>query len=147
MRTNKRKQQYQEWFSADEMHKDSLHWTSELKFAKDEQRFLDGMIRDYTLDLLNVQIFDNVKKAVDALHLTEKELIHIFKKVQLHENQLAIMIDDVDQIKMENAYIETHVELAKEIKIYFDTYRAAKSTIFDIISSIMKKKKQKRLLN
>ena len=29
--------------------------------------------------------------------------VNLFKKVQLHENQLQIMVDDVDQNKMENS--------------------------------------------
>lgn len=147
METNKKKKQYQEWLSAEEMHEESQRWSSALKFTKDEQRFLDNMIKDYTLDLLDNLTFDKVKEAVEALSASEKDLANLLKKVQLHENQLLIMVDDVDQIKMENAYIATHDVLSKEIDTYFTRYRKAKSTIFDIISAIMKKKKQKRLLN
>lgn len=147
MENNTKKKAYTEWLSADEMHEESKKWSSELKFAKDEQKFLNTMIKDYTLDLIDVKIFDEVKCIVDSLNLAEKNLIEIFKKVQLHENQLLIMVDDVDQIKMENAYLETHAGLEKEIHEYFVNYRSSKTKIFKIISNIMKKKKQKRLLS
>lgn len=147
MENNTKKQAYTEWLSADEMHEESKKWSSELKFSQDEQKFLNTMIQDYTLDLIDVKIFDEVKSVVDSLILAEKNLIKIFKKVQLHENQLQIMVDEVDQIKMENAYMETHAELEKEIQDYFVGYRTAKTKIFKIVSNIMKKKKQKRLLS
>lgn len=147
MKNNTIKKAYTEWLSADEMHRESKKWSSELKFAKDEQKFLNTMIQDYTLDLIDVKIFDEVKRVVDSLSQAEKNLIEIFKKVQLHENQILIMVDEVDQIKMENAYIETHAELKKEIQGYFVDYRTSKTKIFRIISNVMKKKKQKRLLS
>ena len=74
-------------------------------------------------------------------------MIKLFKKVQLHENQLQIMVDDVDQNKMENAYLDTHSELAKEVEGYFARYRESKTKIFDIVSKVIKRKKQKRLLS
>jgi hypothetical protein len=147
MENNTKKRAYTEWLSADEMHEKSKKWSSELKFAKDEQKFLNSMIKDYTLDLIDVKIFDEVKRVIDSLSKAEKNLIKIFKKVQLHENQLHIMVDEVDQIKMENAYVETHTELDKEVQNYFAGYRTSKTKIFKIISNIMKKKKQKRLLS
>ncbi|PWL37663.1 hypothetical protein DKG77_15300 [Flagellimonas aquimarina] len=147
MENNTKKRAYTEWLSADEMHEESKKWSSELKFAKDEQKFLNSMIKDYTLDLIDVKIFDEVKRVIDSLSKAEKNLIKIFKKVQLHENQLHIMVDEVDQIKMENAYVETHTELDKEVQNYFAGYRTSKTKIFKIISNIMKKKKQKRLLS
>lgn len=140
------KKTYHEWLSAEEMHEESKRWLSMLFFAKDEQRFLDNMIKDFTLDLIDTTIFDEVKDIVESLNSVEKELLKVIKKVRLHENQLEIMTDDVNQIKMENAYVETHMELAKEIDTYFMDYRSAKTSVFEIISAIMKKKKQKRLL-
>ena len=84
---------------------------------------------------------------MEALNKSEKELVDLFKKVQLHENQLQIMVDDVNQNRMENAYLDTHADLEKEMERYFIKYREAKNIIFDIVSQVIKRKKQKRLLN
>ena len=84
---------------------------------------------------------------IASLDDAEKELKTLLKKVQLHENQLQIMVDEVDQLKMEDAYMETHADLTVEVHDYFKEYRIAKTKIFKIISSIMKKRRQKRLLN
>ncbi|MBO0323689.1 hypothetical protein J0X14_15375 [Muricauda sp. CAU 1633] len=147
MKSKTHKGTFREWFSAEELHEESKKWCSELKFARDEQKFLDSMIKDYTLDILDSDMFNTVQPVVESLKKSESELIKIFKKVQLHENQLQIMVDDVDQSKMENAYLDTHSELSKELASYFDKYRDAKTKIFDIVSQVIKRKKQKRLLN
>ncbi len=141
------KKTYIEWLSGEELHQESLAWASELKFARDEQRFLNDLIKENTLDLVDTKIFDQVKPVVSSLDISEKKLNPLLKQVQLHENQLRIMVDDVDQLKMEGAYLETHADLANQLDHYFSEYKTAKSKIFEIISKIMKKRRQKRLLN
>lgn len=147
MKSKNKKGTFREWFSAAELHEESRKWCSELKFAKDEQRFLNSMVKDYTLDILDADMFNTVQPVVESLKKLESNLVHIFKKVQLHENQLEIMVDEVDQSKMENAYLDTHSELAKEMEAYFIQYREAKTKIFDVVSKAIKRKKQKKLLN
>ena len=140
------KKTYIEWLSGEELHQESLSWNSELKFARDEQRFLNDLIKENTIDLVDAKIFDRVKPVVSSLDKSEKRLKPLLQKVQLHENQLRIMVDEVDQLKMERAYLETHAGLADELANYFREYKNTKSEIFKIISNIMKKRRQKRLL-
>jgi hypothetical protein len=147
METKSNKRKFREWFSADELHEESKKWFSELRFAKDEQKFLNSMVKDYTLDIIDSDMFQTVQPVVEALNKSEKELVDLFKKVQLHENQLQIMVDDVNQEKMEEAYLDTHNDLAMEVQDYFVKYRDSKTKIFDIVSNVIKRKKQKRLLN
>ena len=147
METKSNKRKFREWFSADELHEESKKWFSELKFAKDEQKFLNNMVKDYTLDIIDSDMFKTIQPVVESLNKSEKELVDLFKKVQLHENQLQIMVDDVNQEKMEEAYLDTHNDLAMEVQDYFEKYRDSKIKIFDIVSNVIKRKKQKRLLN
>ncbi|MCR9228131.1 MAG: hypothetical protein NXH90_11990 [Flavobacteriaceae bacterium] len=147
METKSNKRRFREWFSAEELHEESKKWSSELKFARDEQKFLDQMVKDYTLDIIDSDMFKTIRPVVESLNISEKDLVKLFKKVQLHENQLQVMVDQVDQEKMEAAYLETHNDLAKDVTDYFIGYRDAKNRIFDIVSKVIKRKKQKRLLN
>ena len=147
METKSNKRKFREWFSADELHEESKKWFSELRFAKDEQKFLNSMVKDYTLDIIDSDMFQTIQPVVESLNKSEKELVDLFKKVQLHENQLQIMVDDVNQEKMEEAYLDTHNDLAMEVQDYFEKYRDSKIKIFDIVSNVIKRKKQKRLLN
>nr|WP_293162450.1 hypothetical protein [Allomuricauda sp.] len=147
METKSNKRKFREWFSADELHEESKRWSSELKFARDEQKFLNQMVKDYTLDIIDSDMFKSVQPVVESLNKLEKDLVDLFKKVQLHENQLQIMVDEVNQEKMEEAYLDTHNDLGKEIEDYFVKYRDSKTKIFNIVSNVIKRKKQKRLLN
>ncbi|AEM71878.1 hypothetical protein Murru_2854 [Allomuricauda ruestringensis DSM 13258] len=147
METKSNKRKFREWFSADELHEESKRWSSELKFARDEQKFLNQMVKDYTLDIIDSDMFKTVQPVVASLNKLEKDLVDLFKKVQLHENQLQIMVDEVNQEKMEEAYLDTHNDLGKEIEDYFVKYRDSKTKIFNIVSNVIKRKKQKRLLN
>lgn len=138
---------YMEWLSAEELHNDSRNWRSHLEFTRDEQLFLNDLIGSHVLDLVDSEAFKQARPLITSLEKMEKDWNNLFKKVQLHENQLQIMVDDVDQLKMEEAYLTTHMELTNEVETYFETYRSVKTKIFKLISSLIKKRKQKRLLN
>jgi hypothetical protein len=147
MNTIKRKHRYIEWLSAEEMHETSLRWMSELNFVRDEQTFLNNLVKTYTLQLTDKAIFEESKVVVDTILHTEKNAVVLMKKIQAHINLLDIMVDDIDQLKMEKAYIETHKELTTVFFLYMTEYRKAKKRLFVLVSGIMKKQKQKRLLN
>lgn len=147
METGKQKYRYIEWLSAEEMHEASRKWMSELKFAKDEQRFLNDLVKTYTLQLIDKKVFDKSQKIINEIAKAEREIVVLMKKVQSHENLLEIMVNDVDELEMEKAYLETHWRLTDKIEKYMINYRNLKSALFRIISGLMKQEKQKRLLN
>ena len=138
---------YIEWISPEEMHKATLSWVSELKFARDEQLFLNSLVKSYTPELIEHEIYDKSKELVIGILDAEKELTGLLKEVQVHENQLEIMIDDVDQPKMEKAYRDSHLDLVKRMDTYLAAYRSLKKQLFDLLINIIKKGKQNRLLN
>ena len=147
MKTKSHRYSYIEWLSAQEMHEDSKKWCSELKFMKDEQIFLNNLIASNTLKLTDSAFFEESKGVIAEIQQAEKDLTLLFKKVQAHENQLEIMTDEIDQLKMEKAYLETHKELWEGMEEYISSYRAIKTKLFGLVSRVMKKAKQKRLLN
>jgi len=147
MKAKKQIYRYLEWKSPEEMHHTSLEWISELKFIKDEKLFLNDLIRSYTLQITSLGLFEESRKLITAISNSELDLDLLLKKVRVHENQLSIMLDDVDQPKMEKAYTETHRDLIYTIDNYLMEYRKLKGSLFQLISKVMKKEKQKRLLN
>ncbi len=138
---------YIEWISPEEMHKATLSWVSELKFARDEQLFLNSLVKSYTPELIEHDIYDKSKELVIGILDAEKELAGLLKEVQVHESQLEIMIDDVDHPKMEKAYRDSHLDLVKRMDTYLESYRSLKKQLFDLLINIIKKGKQNRLLN
>ncbi len=135
-----------EWQDPSEMHEASRQWMSELKFIRDEQLFLNDLLKSYTLQLTDSEVFNESKEIIGAISTAEKEVIVLMKKVQAHENQLHIMLDDIDQLEMEKEYTETHWELNSEMARYSVQYRELKSRLFKLVSKIMKKDKRNRLL-
>jgi len=147
MKTKKQIYRYLEWKSPEEMHQTSLEWISEMKFIKDEKLFLNDLIKSYTLQITSLGLFEESRKLITAISNSELDLDLLLKKVRVHENQLSIMLDDVDQPIMEKAYTETHRDLMFTIDTYLIEYRKLKGSLFQMISRVMKKEKQKRLLN
>lgn len=143
----KKKYNYIEWLSAEEMHEETLRWISELKFARDEQLFLNDLVKSYTLYLTEERVFQESKKLIGTILTSQKEVVQLMKSVRAHENLLEVMVNDIDELIMEKAYLETHRELTFLVQTYLTDYRTLKANLFKLISSIMKQKKQKRLLN
>ena len=146
MKTKPLKYSYVEWLSAEEMHETSKQLFSELNFIKDEQLFLNDLVKSFTLQLIDTDIFEESKKVIDQIQRFEKDMETLLKKVRAHENQLQIMVDDIDQLTMEKAYIVTHKELLNDVNEYVVKYRKVKERLFKVVSSVMKREKQKRLL-
>jgi len=142
METSTKNYGYIEWLSAEEMHDATKLWLSELKFAKDEQRFLNSLVKSHTLQLTDKDVFATSKKLVEALVSAERELVILMKKVQSHENLLEIMVNGVDELRMEKAYLETHWQLTSETRKYLNAYRLLKTQLFDLVSKVMKKNKR-----
>ncbi|MFD2564336.1 hypothetical protein [Aquimarina rubra] len=138
---------YIEWKSAEELHEASLNWISELKFIKDEQHFLDELIENYTVQLISEKTFEKSSEIINELNQNRKDINPLLKKVIGHCNQLTILVDGIDQPQEEKQYKEDHGKLMVEVSIYFDSYKQTKRRIFDLIKAIIKKGKQKRLLN
>ncbi|GLU45321.1 hypothetical protein [Allomuricauda sp. NBRC 101325] len=147
MKTKPRKRTFREWFSVEELQQESKKWMSELQFAQDEQRFLNQMIKDYTLDIIDSEMFNRVQPVVDGLNRLENHLQELMDSVRVHENQLSTLIEEKITDKFESSYLESHNDLAMLLDDYFEKYKDYKTQMFEIISQVMKHKKQKRLLN
>jgi hypothetical protein len=147
MKTTKKQPKYVEWLNAEDMHQASRNWLSELNFIKDEQHFLEDLIKSYTLQLIDNSNFEKSKKIVDGLNKLQKKNKSLIKAVNIHESDLKIMVDGIDQIKEEQAYKNKHRELIIYVSKYLKDYRALKAKLFDVIKAVMKKGKQKRLLS
>ena len=138
---------YIEWISPEDMHAETIEWMSELRFANDEQQFLNKLVKHYTPQLVGGNSYEKSKELVSSILDAENNLQRLLKEVQLHENQLDILVDDVDQPKMEMAYKETHKELMGHMREYLEHYRDLKKRLFNLISAVIKKEKQNRLLH
>jgi len=146
MKTKEKKLKYVEWLNAEVMHKASKKWLSELKFIKDEQEFFGDLIKTYTLQLIDTNHFEDSKKIVNKLSKLQKKNAVLIEAVKLHENELEVMIDGIDHFEEEESYKNKHRDFISVFSKYIKKYRALKSQLFDLIKTILKEEKQKRLL-
>tara|TARA_R110000868_G_scaffold200671_1_gene448157 strand:- start:5277 stop:5717 length:441 start_codon:yes stop_codon:yes gene_type:complete len=135
------KYSYVEWFSSDEIYENITLWQSELNFIKNEQLFLNELVQLYVPQLSEKLIVEKSENVIALLKMADKELDELYKMVQTHKNQLEIMMDHINQFKMEKAYLQKHKELIMAMKSYSENYRTIKSEIFKIIATVMKKNK------
>lgn len=147
MKTTKQTAKYVEWFSAEEMHQNTLDWLSELEFAQDEHLFLEDLIKLYTLPLIDSKMFSESKEIVDAVNRSEKRNNRLIETIKIHRNKLQIMIDGINQLKEEESYKKEHQNLIVLVKEFLKDYRSLKTQLFEIIQDIIKKERQKRLLD
>ena len=147
METTQTQANYVEWLSADQMHKASKDWLSELRFIKDEHLFFEDLIKSFTLQLINPEKFSHNKEIIDALNRSQKKNNLFIETVKVHENKLQIMVDGIDQLKEEEAYKKEHRRLIIDISDFKKNYRILKTQLFDIIKSIKKEEKQRRLID
>ncbi len=147
MKTIQTQANYVEWLSADQMHEASKEWLSELKFIKDEHLFFEDLIKSYTLQLISPEKFSNNKEIIDALNRSQKKNNFFIEAVKIHENELKIMVDGINQLREEEAYKKEHRGLIIEISEFKKNYISLKMQLFDILKTIKKEEKQRRLLD
>lgn len=138
---------YVEWLSADQMHKATKEWLSELLFIKDEHLFFEDLIKSYTLQLIAPDKFMDNKEIIDVVNRSQKHNNLLIEAVKVHKNELEIMVDGINQTKEEKAYRNSHRGLIIKIKEFELNYRILKTQLFEIIKSIKKEDKRKHLLD
>lgn len=138
---------YIEWLDADELHEASKEWLSELNFIKDEHLFFEDLVTQFTSQLIAFGNFSNNKEIIDAINRSQKQNNTLIEAVKIHENELKIMVDGIDQIEEEKAYTKEHSDLIIAITEFLKEYKSLKTQLFDIIKSIKKEDKNRHLLD
>jgi len=137
---------YIAWRSAEELNEATINWISELKFIKDEQHFLVELIENYTLQLIAGKTFEKSSKVMNELNQKRKQINPLLKRIIKHYNDLDVLVDLIDQPEDEKKYKDDHRQLLVEVSLYFDSYKTTKKRIFNLIKTVMKQSKQKKLL-
>lgn len=147
MATTQQSIKYIEWISAEDMHRNSLHWLSQLRFIKDEHFFFEDLIASFSSQLKELDIFSSDKEIIDTVTRSYRRTEQLIKIVMLHEKELQIMLDGINQLEEEKKYKETHQNLVLEIDTFLKEYRILKTQLFNIIKGIKKEEKFQFLLD
>lgn len=147
MKNEKKFSKYIEWKNPEEMHFSCLEWISYLDFIRDENKFFEDLLKEFTLPVLEAHLFTRAKELVNKLSLVEQQEKELTKKLISHRKNLEIMVDGVDEPQFEEQYKREHRELKNEVSQYTESYRRLKKEIFEMVSISLKKQKQKNLLS
>jgi len=147
MRTIQTSNKYIEWISAEDMHTDSLHWLSQLRFIRDEHYFFENLISSFSDELEEMDIFSSDKEIIDTITRSYRRTEQLIKVVMEHGKGLQIMVDGINQIEDEKKYKLTHRNLTVEIDSFLKEYRLLKTQLFSIIKDIKKEEKLESLLD
>lgn len=128
-----------QWSTPQELHEESMDWLSQLNFIKDEQQFLDKLIREYTIPLISAEVYSRSLSIVGDLAKEEKALETLIYNVQDHFNKTDLLLLQHVDSRNQVAYKETHYYLKVEVFKYTENYRATKTALFKEIKKIMKK--------
>lgn len=136
---------YIKWQSADDIHMTSKEWLSELQFIQDEHLFFSDLITTYTSQLMSHEEFSKTRNLVDNITASQKRNNLLIEAIKTHENDLKILVDGINQIKEEKAYIKEHKGLLTEITAYLNDYKQLKTRLFNVFKSL--KKDEKRFID
>lgn len=145
MNTFQHNLKYIEWQSAEDIHNTSKQWLSELEFIKDEHLFFSDLITTFTLQLINPEHFAKNKALINKISRSIKRNNQLIDEVKTHENDLKILVDGINQIEKEKAYIKRHKSLLTEIGTFLENYKSLKFRLFNLIKTI--KKEEKRIID
>lgn len=147
MKNKEVKFRYIEWKTPDEMHFSSLQWQSELKFFKDEHRFFEDMLKEYTMPILESHLFSRIKELIGKLTDSRNSLNNMLQEVNDHANRLQRLVENIDEPKEGKLYRQEHKKILLEVNSYAKKYKQLKKDIFEAVSQALKQQKQKRLLS
>ncbi|QXP59277.1 hypothetical protein [Olleya sp. HaHaR_3_96] len=136
-----------EWYSAERMHDMSKTWLSDLNFIKDEQIFLEELITDYTQQIIDDDVLTRAQDAATALLRTKRGNQKLMTALIAHEKDLNLMVDGKNELDKEEQYKTDHIAFIKKVSSFFYDYKAVKSEIFNLVTTLMKRDKQDHLLN
>jgi len=137
---------YKEWRNPSSLHDETVRCISELKFVNDEIQFLSDLIKEFTLELISGENFEESRKITNDLSTYEQALKPMIKEIEIHKNNLETLLDDIDIPDEEDEYLITHNKLMSEAVAFNLKVRKLKAKIFDLIKGFIKLSKQKRLL-
>lgn len=142
MRTN----DMMEWYSAEELHTASQSWLVELEFIKNEHLFFEDLATSFTLQLVEVKGFEKNNKMVDALNNSKRKNELLIKEIKMHDKDLKLLVDAINQPKEESNYRKEHKALMAKVGEYLIEYKSLKTQLFAIFKDVFKREKQKRLM-
>ncbi len=120
----------------DELYALSTHWKSDLKFYKDDLRFLHHLIDKYIIWITKKENLDLVKEVQHSLFDIKRSCGDLLEKFDRHIVRLGRLVENPNQsdaavVKMEHEHLET------EIARFVQLFRSNRKKVFNITEYIV----------
>ncbi|UAM97532.1 hypothetical protein K8354_14640 [Polaribacter litorisediminis] len=134
---------YLKWFSADEIYETSKNWNSELYFIKDEQHFFQHLFHQFAASFIKSKELFKIKRILYDLTELQEECTILIWIISKHVNNLNLLIDDVNQIREEKIYKETHQQIFEAMDDFLLKHKEFKKTLFKMVTDDLKSSPEK----
>lgn len=136
---------YIEFRDTSGLHQDTSQSISDLMFLKDELTFLKSLVAEHTLELIYGKSSVESTAIFNQLITHTKRLEKLTKELDAHKNNLQILLDHDDVPGELRDFKDEHYKLVIEEMDFHADVKKTKRLIFDMLSEIMKKNKQKKI--
>lgn len=121
------------------------HWQADVRFYKDELRFLRDLVDKYFMWLIEKEHIDNLQEKAGRLLNADKQCDELAQKITKHlthlnELQQNAFSHDEQQFRNE------HGKLEDEIADFAKLFRDLKKDVFKITEEVLESEKLKHLL-
>jgi len=147
MKVNPSSVTYIRWRDPQGLHEDSITCISELRFSRDELKFLNDLIASHTLELLSENLYKTSKELMDQIGKMRKGLKPLIKNMVKHSNNLELLLDDVEIPDEDDDYKIAHYNLMFEAVSFLSKFKKLKRRVFRLIKAILKENKKRKLLD
>ncbi len=129
------------WLSADDLNDINKNWLSELQFIKDEQRFFNQLLVDYSAQMTVASNYSKSKGLLEKLAKSATKTLYLITAIEKHLKDLIILVDGKDQLEGENDFKRVQTKLDDDITEHVAQYRALKKELFKHTMKVCKSNK------
>ena len=132
--------------SIERLHTKTQQWISKIEFIKIEQNFLKELLAEHIIGLCNSDNYAQAKLLLTGITYETKLGNKLMESIKEHKINLALLLENI-QLKKENTYRDHQKLLKIEVYNYIENFKYIKEQVFELVLSIMKNEKEKKLLS
>ncbi len=126
----------------EELHWDTRHWKSTLRFMQDEISFIDNLLQSYVFEPNTPNLFERLQDYIERLKKAKSRKTQVIQQIINHEKDLGGMLECKDEA-CDLGFYQKHAILKAEVVGCMEDFQQLKSEIFNYAGGILKRRKPK----
>jgi hypothetical protein len=125
----------------EELHWDTRHWKSTLRFMQDEISFIDNLLNSYVFEPNTPNLFERLQDYLSRLKKAKNRKSQVIQQISQHEKDLGGMLQCRDEA-CDLGFYQKHNVLRAEVVGCMEDFQNLKSEIFNYAGGILKKRRK-----